>query len=111
MLPIVNLFMVHQVLTALWRDSQPGGARRPRVDFSVLAVNSWWFLLAARFVMGWVLEDRYLGQYVFFTQAFYVAAGVAFIVVVLGIAARQREQWVDLERRRNVPLPTANALR
>src|SRR5262249_42083359 len=40
LVPIVNLYMMHQVMTALWRESQPrpGELRRTRADFSVLAV-------------------------------------------------------------------------
>jgi len=34
-----------------------------------------------------------------------------FILMIRGAQKRQDEQWQDLERRRNVPKPTAEALR
>lgn len=73
-------------------------------------VNVWLGLTIAVFACGRDLHRAgALGPTV--ARAIDMAQGVAFIVVVLGIAARQREQWLDLERRRAMPQPTANALR
>jgi hypothetical protein len=40
-----------------------------------------------------------------------IATGVLFLLMIRGAQKRQDEQWQDLERQRNVPKPTADALR
>ena len=109
--PLLNIYCGHQVLTALWRDSQPVPRRATSkaADFSVLAVNVWLGFWVAATAAPFALAGLRVGMWV--AVALTMGQGVAFIVVVLGIAARQREQWLDLERRRAVPPPTANALR
>jgi Domain of unknown function (DUF4328) len=115
LVPLANIYMGHQVLTALWRDSQPRPreVRRSGADFSVLAVNIWFGVGLAGLLLKNLLQDLAL-QASFrrpLIGGLLIAQGVAFIVVVLGIADRQREQWIDLERRRAVPRPTADQLR
>ena len=110
-MPLLNLAMCHQVLAGLWRDSQ-SESRRPvsaDSDWSVMPVNVWWGL-----VLGFVGVRLFGGRFgvaPWVGQALYSGAGLAFIVVVLGIAVRQREQWLDLERRRALELPTVATLR
>jgi hypothetical protein len=111
LIPLVNLYMAHQVLTSLWRESQP----RPRyarrsVDFSVIPVNVWFGLMLGAVFVGNLLADMRLGGAAASTvlSALRMAQGIAYIVVVMGIAARQREQWRDLEQRRAVPEPKAD---
>ena len=57
--PLVNIYMAHQVFTALWRDSQPrpGAARSRGADFSVAAVNGWLALVLVRLVVSAVSPD------------------------------------------------------
>jgi hypothetical protein len=109
--PVLNIYCGHQVLTALWRDSQPQSRviRSRGTDFSVPAINIWLALTCAGIVLPIFLHMGSARATVI--RGLHIAQGVAFIVVVLGIAARQREQWLDLERRRAVPQPTADALR
>jgi len=109
--PLLNLYFGHQVLTALWRDSQPVArkATSKAADFSVLAVNVWLGCWVAATAAPFALAGVRVAASV--ALALNMAQGVAFIVVVQGIAARQREQWIDLERRRAVPQPSAEALR
>jgi Domain of unknown function (DUF4328) len=114
--PLANAVMPHQVMTALWRQSQPGSDEPPPtgLDSSVSPINWWWSL----FVVG-ILLTIGLGKAV--TDADAVVAlvgngmrfviGLCFIAVVRGIQRRQDEQWLDLERRRAVPPPSADALR
>jgi hypothetical protein len=118
-LPIVNIYMMHQVLTALWRESQPrpGETRRRGADFSVPAVNLWWALLLSPIAFLLVtLALRHCGDELAQWSAEWkmtvirglaAVARVAFMVVIVKIAARQREQWRDLEQRRAVPEPKA----
>jgi hypothetical protein len=108
--PIGNLFMPHQVLSALWRESQPQPSLDVRRgwDFSVRLVTAWWALCASIMVVGTLRVDLHVVRSL---ELLRVASGACFIAVVLGIARRQREQWLDLERRRAVPRPLASALR
>lgn len=41
----------------------------------------------------------------------YIVAGALFLVMVRGAQSRQDEMWLDLERQRSVPQPSAAALR
>jgi uncharacterized protein DUF4328 len=119
LLPVVNIYMLHQVLTALWRESQPraGETRRRGRDFSARTVNVWWalFLGAIGLIFVKVALQRGDGELARLSaqwgmtviRGFAIAGRVAFMVVIAGIAARQREQWRDLEQRRAVPEPKA----
>ncbi|HEY2746666.1 MAG TPA: DUF4328 domain-containing protein [Polyangia bacterium] len=118
-IPIANVLMIHQVMTALWRESQPTPSKKVGVapDFSVPLVTAWWATLAGGVFFSLVINNvRLMEPWAFvarnFTQvAINLAAGVCFIAIVRGIVRRQREQWIDLERRGAVPQPTADALR
>ncbi len=114
LVPLVNIYMAHQILTSLWRDSQPtsGVVRSRGVDFSVAAVNVWLALVLVRLLVPAVLSDLVLVPHAATLHtALWGAQGMAFLVVVFGIVGRQAEQWVDLEQRRAVPKPSGDALR
>ncbi len=114
LIPLVNIWMAHQVLTALWRDSQPvpGRVRHGNGDFSVLAANTWLAIVPLRLMANGFAAELGLARIgPTVVVALWLGQGIAFIVLVLGIAARQREQWLDLERRHAVPQPSASALR
>jgi hypothetical protein len=112
LIPVVNVVMVHQVLTALWQDSQthPPDDGMGRLDLSVAAVNVWWGLALANVLVP-LFDPSWRGMSPLVGLALWFAAEVAFVGVIAGIAVRQREQWIDLARRRSVPAPTADALR
>ncbi|HEX8954537.1 MAG TPA: hypothetical protein VF945_21930, partial [Polyangia bacterium] len=98
----------------LWRDSQPrkGEVRRSSADFSVLVVNVWLGLTLAAIFVPTVLQDLGLARLsTMILDGLRIGQGAAYIGVVLGLATRQREQWMDLERCRAVPQPSAAALR
>jgi hypothetical protein len=118
--PLANVVMVHQVLTALWRESQPRPPLRLTVGFerSVALVNVWWALLLATAIASAVgpgLAHGHGALAHIATQwtetALRLAAGGCFIAIVRGVVRRQRQQWADLEQRRSAPAPTASALR
>jgi hypothetical protein len=121
-IPFVNLVRGHQVMATIWTESQPpavneNGFHLPR---SASLVNWWWGLYLFTGVVGLVMTDRnpfgveYLHSLAT-TQVWLhllrMTTAVLFLVMVRGAQARQDEQWLDLERQRNVPQPTADALR
>jgi hypothetical protein len=84
-------------------------------------VNVWWMSLigwwASLFIMS-VLQMLFADYILLASRGFLWAFGAGiyaiggmFIAVVRGIQRRQDEQWLDLERRRAVPQPSADALR
>jgi hypothetical protein len=123
LIPVANIYFMHQIATALWLESQPRQElpRRRGINLSARAVNICWLVplvgfvfLCARPALSRALggpDWLGLGWGLTLTWGVAAACRVAFVVVVLGIAARQREQWLDLERRRSVPQPNADALR
>src|SRR5262249_29167544 len=111
--PVANLFIPHQVFTALWHESQPRPdlpQRRVGFDTSVVLVNVWWMLLIGWWgslffisVLQMLFADSVLLASRGFQWAFWAgiyAMGGTFIAVVRGIQRRQDEQWLDPERRR-----------
>ena len=120
-IPFVNLVRGHQVMATIWTDSQPpvvneyGYALRPRTTL----VNWWWGLYLFSNVSAWVVPSHPHGldeiKTTALASAFFLAtrlaAGVLFLLLIRGAQRRQDEQWLDLERRRAVPKPSADALR
>jgi hypothetical protein len=103
LLPVVNLVMPYVVLTALWQDSQPSGDESHRWRRAA-PVTAWYVAMAVM-----VLAGRRDAQTVALVSG--LVAAIAFANMVLQLQRRQDEQWLDLERRRNLPQPTAEALR
>ncbi len=118
-IPIGNIVMIHQVMTALWRESQPTPSKSVRagLDFSVPLVTAWWAVFAAGTVLTLAFGNEHLTTpWAFVARSWTSVAvrfvsGACFIAIVRGVATRQREQWNDLERRSAIPQPTASALR
>jgi hypothetical protein len=115
-LPFANVVMAHQVLTALWRESQPALKVKLGVDFSAWLVNVWWLLLAGSVAVPQLAEDFATAPGTAslmraLQRAMWTGAGVCMIAIVRGIARRQREQWMDIVRRGATPEPTASLLR
>jgi hypothetical protein len=87
---------------------------------SAALVNWWWGLNLAGMVVGWttmsvgrlgVEELHSMATRQVFLQLLQVATAILFLLMIRGAQKRQDEQWQDLERQRNVPKPTADALR
>ena len=121
-IPFVNLVRGHQVMSTIWQESQPpavneNGFYLPR---STAIVGWWWGLVLLMRIAGSVIdrwtpvgiEDaRSLIQWDIFVNLVKLAAGVLFLIMVRGAQKRQDAQWQDLQLRRQVPQPTADALR
>ena len=121
-IPFVNLVRGHQVMATIWQESQPpavneNGFYLPR---KATLVHWWWGLYLFGGVAGIVtanshpfgLEElRSLGSSQGLLHRVRMATAVLFLLMVRGAQSRQDEQWQDLERQRNVPKPTADALR
>lgn len=121
-IPFVNLVRGHQVMATIWQESQPPafnehGFYLPR---KTTIVNWWWGLYLFAGVVGIVTssshpfgveELRTLGSTQTVLNVVRIVDGLLFLFMIRGAQARQDEQWQDLERRRNVPQPKADALR
>ncbi len=121
-IPFVNLVRGHQVMATIWTESQPpavneNGFYIPR---KATLVHWWWGLYLFSAIAGIVLQNsrpfgvaelRSLVNSQLFLHALRLAEAGLFLFMVLGAQKRQDEQWLDLERRRNVPQPSADALR
>jgi hypothetical protein len=121
-IPFVNFVWGHTVMATIWQESQPPAmtdegfyAKR-----STALVNWWWGLYLACIVIAMsMMFARPFGVEQLHALAtkeiiFLVVRAVnalLFILMIRGAQKRQDEQWQDLERRRNVPQPTAEALR
>jgi Domain of unknown function (DUF4328) len=121
-IPFVNLVRGHQVMATIWQESQPpavneNGFYLPRKTTLV----SWWWGL---YLFGAVVslsctnmhpvgleEVHSLASTQVWLHFVRMTTALLFLLMVRGSQKRQDEQWQDLERRRNVPKPTAEALR
>lgn len=94
--PFVNLFAVPYVVRHVWLASDPTPPRRGWL------VLGWWLpLVCAWPAMSWPLVSA----------ALLMVSALCLVVIVRDVQRRQDEQFLDEERRRLVPLPTADALR
>ena len=121
-IPFVNLVRGHQVMATIWQESQPAAVNEngfylPR---KATLVNWWWGLYLLAGAVGiatsnshpFTAEDvRSLGETATVLNGVRIVDGILFLLMVRGAQARQDEMWLDLERRRNVPQPSADALR
>lgn len=121
-IPIVNLVRGYQVMATIWQESQPpvvseNGFYLPR---KATLVNWWWGLNLFTGFVGMVAsagrphgvaELRSTATTLIVMLVLRIAVGVMFLLMIRGAQSRQDEMWQDLERRRNVPKPTAEALR
>lgn len=120
-IPFVNLVRGHQVMATIWTESQPpavneNGFYLPR---KATIVHAWWALYLFSGLFGWISSNshphldelRALGSSQVFLHVIRMTTALLFLLMIRGAQARQDEQWQDLERRRNVPQPTADALR
>ena len=121
-IPFVNLVRGHQVMATIWTESQPAAVNEngfwlPR---KTTIVNWWWGLVILMRVASWVTshttatdadELRELVISGIVLNVVYIVAGALFLVMVRGAQSRQDEMWLDLERRRSTPQPSAAALR
>jgi Domain of unknown function (DUF4328) len=121
-IPFANLVQGHGVMANVWRESQPAavdehGFAIPR---KASLVHWWWGLYIGTAVVSHFLTDsksldvealRSVAHGQIFFRGLQLAEGVLFMLMVRAAQKRQEEQWLDLERRRNVPQPTADALR
>jgi hypothetical protein len=94
--PIVNLFAAPYVVYHVWWASDPTPPRRGWL------VLTWWPPLIA----AWV---TLAGPFV--SGALLLASALSLVAIVRDVQRRQDEQFLDEERRRAVPAPTADALR
>jgi len=121
-IPIVNLVWGHQVMATVWRESQPpavneNGFYLPR---KATLVHAWWtFYLVSIVVSIWLMFSQpssvsglssFAASEVFL-HLVRMTTALLFLIMIRAAQARQDEMWQDLERRRNVPQPTADALR
>jgi hypothetical protein len=121
-IPFYNLWAGHQVMTTIWQESQPpavneNGFYLPR---SSAIVHWWWGLYIFAGIAGWITarttpfgldELRSMGSTQVVLHLIRLTTALLFLFMVRGAQARQDEQWQDLERQRNVPKPSADALR
>lgn len=122
-IPIVNMVRPHQVMALIWTDSQPAtvnenGYALPR---RTTLVTAWWSLVWVSMVLSRVLRFvdepttiaavRSLAGWALVECLAWTLTGLLFIFMVWRAQQRQDEQWLDLERRRAAPQPTAQALR
>lgn len=123
-IPFLNLVRGHQVMSTIWRESQPpaigeNGFYLPR---SASIVSWWWGLFLAmtlgdRVIAAWSktlsgIEDvRAFLTFALAVDVVTMVAGALFLVMIGRTQKRQDEQWQDLMRQRGVPQPTADALR
>jgi hypothetical protein len=120
-IPFVNLVRGHQVMATIWTESQPpavneNGFYLPR---KATIVHAWWALYLFSGVAGWIFSNshpnvdslRSLGSAQVVLHFVRMTTALLFLIMIRGAQARQDEQWQDLERRRSVPQPTADALR
>jgi hypothetical protein len=114
-IPLVNMVRGYQVMNHLWNESQPLPSPRPTgITLRSSALIGWWWTLhmacyLANTLLGnggtapsldaWLSASRR-------TVVLLVAVavdGLVFLVVVRGIARRQRDQWDDITRRQPQP--------
>lgn len=121
-IPFVNLVRGHQVMATIWRESQPPAVNEhgfylPR---KTTIVSWWWGLYLFAGVAGLATQNsrpfgveelRSLATSQVVLHLIRMATALLFLLMVRGAQKRQDEQWQDLERRRNVPQPSAEALR
>lgn len=118
-IPFVNLVRGHQVMATIWTDSQPLDADGYAVHRPTTLVNWWWGLYLFSNVVAWLVPSHPHGidgiKSTAEASAFFLAtrmvAGVLFLMLIRASQRRQDEQWLDLERRRAVPQPSADFLR
>jgi hypothetical protein len=127
-IPIVNIVQPHQVMSAIWIESQPavinehGYALRRRAT----PVSIWWAAIVIGTILTQVLRldlpdlasatesSESLQSLVtlgMVESAIWSIAGSLFMYMVWRAQGRQDAQWRDLELRRAVPRPTADVLR
>jgi len=122
-IPFANIVHGHQVMANIWTESQPpavneNGFYLPR---KATLVHWWWGVYWFTVVAGWAVgtgsalavgpELHSVADGQMFLHALRIADALLFMLMVRTAQKRQEEQWADLERRRNVPKPTADALR
>lgn len=121
-IPFINLVRPHQVMATIWRESQPpavneNGLYLPR---KTTLVHWWWGLVLFGIVAAVstisfaplsVERLRSLASEQVVLHMLRLPTGILFLLMIRGAQKRQDEMWQDLERRRNVPKPTAEALR
>jgi hypothetical protein len=121
-IPFVNLVRGHQVMTTIWIESQPAplDADGVMLQRNATIVHWWWGLYLFTGVAGIIAgkshpfgidELRSVASSQIWLHALRMTTAALFLFMVRGAQQRQDEQWQDLERRRNVPQPTADALR
>jgi len=125
-IPFVNFVWGHTVMATIWQESQPPAVTEDGVYTrrSTALVNWWWGLYLGGIVLVlWTTVSAlftsprsvdelhsFANNQILFMIIRAVTA-LLFILMIRGAQKRQDEQWQDLERRRNVPKPTAEALR
>jgi Domain of unknown function (DUF4328) len=94
--PIVNFIGIPYVVRLVWYGSDPTLPRRRWL------LPAWWVLLfEAAFAVGEPLVNAPM----------MLISAACLLAIVRDVQRRQDEQFLDEERRRAVPLPTAEALR
>ena len=93
--PVVNLVAIPYVVQHVWVRSDPTPPGRPWLLFA------WWPSLVLAAVVGPSVPGA----------ALMLGSALALTAIVRDTQGRQDEQALDDERRRAVPLPTADALR
>jgi hypothetical protein len=123
-IPFANLVQGHAVMANIWTESQPpavneNGFYLPR---KAMLVHWWWGLYLLTTFGAFFVGVSALGRpsidalrTVAHGQSIWLivraATALMFLFMIRGAQKRQEDQWQDLERRRTVPQPTAEALR
>jgi hypothetical protein len=122
LIPFANLVLGYQVMATVWQESQPRavdehGYYLPRQNN---IVSLWWVLALISLVAGLATRQsnvveiaglRSLGTRQVVLSLVHLLEGALFLTMVRATQKRQDEMWLDLERRRDVPQPSAAALR
>jgi hypothetical protein len=109
LMPLANIPLSHGVLTALWHESQPRrDGTAPQHWLGAPLVTAWLLSLCAAIECVMVVAGSYEREALLLS---WLATGGLFVAMVLATQRRQDEQWRDLELRRAVPRPSANAWR
>jgi Domain of unknown function (DUF4328) len=122
-IPILNIVRPHQVMSTIWIESQPAvvnehGFALPR---KATPVSVWWAAVIVGTVITRVIQAtpdpttfdaiHSLATLGIVEGTAWSIAGGLFIYMVWRAQQRQDAQWQDLELRRAVPQPKADALR
>lgn len=118
--PILNLVRGYQIVAAIWTQSQPITDEASYVAARSPALVGWWWGTNVAFGVMTVLRPHHPhgidgakahALWMILSLLLRIVCACFFLAVIGGAQRRQDEQWRDLELRRAVPQPSAEALR